>query len=337
MKNLFYLILILFSIACSNQKEECKFSELKGEYLGQELPVDSAVLFAPGIVSTGMDDRDIVIYPDGSEIYFCRNISNFKFSTIFYVKQIGEKWTKPKILEFATNPKFIYIEPHISPDGTKLYFASNMPAEGSEPGSMDIWVSDRLENGWGTPYSIGSPINTKTDQYFPSVTKSGTIYYTSEDSLTNEEFIYRSKLVDGVYQEPEKLPLNVNGGRARFNALISPDESFIIVPTFGLPESFGATDYYIVFRDENDNWSDPINMGDKVNSANGQEWSASLSPDGKYLFYMSAKIPDNIELPSQLTTTMFDELNNMPQNGKSDIYWINADFIKGIKEKVLDN
>ena len=335
MKNLSFLILILFVFACSNQKDECKFYDLKGEYLGQELPGDSAVLFAPGIVSTGMADRDMVIYPDGSEIYFCRNISNFKLSTIFYVKQIGDKWTKPKILEFATNPKFIYIEPNISPDGTKLFFASNMSAEGNEPGSMNIWVSDRVGDSWGQPYNIGAPINTNTDQYFPSVTESGTLYFTSKDSLTNTEFIYRSKLIDGVYQEPELLSENVNMARARFNAYVSPNEDFIIVPAFGMPDSYGATDYYIVFRDKNDNWSDPINMGNKVNSANGQEWSASLSPDGKYLFYMSAKIPDNIELPSLLTTTIFDELNNMPQNGKSDIYWISSDFIEDLKKEAV--
>lgn len=331
MKNLIYLAIVLFASCINQSTQECSFTELSGEYLGQNQPDDSAFLFAPGIVSTGMADRDIVIYPDGSEIYFCRNISNFKFSTIFYVKQIGEKWTKPKILEFATNPKFIYIEPNISPDGTKLYFASNMLAEGSEPGSMDIWVSDRVGDSWGQPYNIGTPINSNTDQYFPSVTKSGTIYYTSEDSLTNRESIYRSKLIDGVYQKPELLPENVNMARARFNAYVSPNEDFIIVPAFGMPDSYGATDYYIVFRDENDNWSDPINMGDKVNSVNGQEWSASLSPDGKYLFYMSAKITDNIELPAQLTTTMFDELNNMPQNGNSDIYWIKTDFINELR------
>ena len=33
-------------------------------------------------------------------------------------------------------------------------------------------------------------------------------------------------------------------------------------------------------------------MGNQVNTRNGQEWSASLSPDGKYIFFMSARIPD---------------------------------------------
>ncbi|MFC2151983.1 TolB family protein [Bacteroidota bacterium] len=333
MKNLFFLAIILFA-ACTNQStQESPFTELVGEYLGQVQPKDSALLFAPGIVSTGMADRDIAIYPDGSEIYFCKNIGNFKFSTLFYVKLVNGIWTKPQIVEFATDPNYIFIEPHISPDGKKLYFASNKPIEGIEPGIMNIWIADRIDDAWGEPYSIGAPINTQSDQYFPSLTKSGTLYFTSEDSLTNRESIYRSKLVDGVYQEPEKLPENVNMARARFNAFISPNEDYIIVPAFGMPDTYGATDYYIVFRDENDNWSEPLNMGDKVNSANGQEWSAALSPDGKFLFYMSAKSPDNIDLATPLTAEKFEELNNTPQNGNSDIYWIGTDFINELKKQ----
>ncbi len=332
MKNLIYLIVIVL-FSCTNQNPECSFPELTGEYLGQNQPRDSALLFAPNIVSTGMADRDIVIYPDGSEIYFCKNIGNFSYATIFYTKFSNKKWTKPQILEFATNPEFIYIEPFISSDGMKLYFASNMPVEGIPEGIMNIWVSDRTNDTWGEPQPIGEPINDSNDQYFPSITKNGTMYFTSEDPVTKQGSIYRSKLIDGIYQTPEILAENVNAGIARFNAFVSPDEDFMIVPTFGLPDSYGATDYYIVFRDESDNWSKPINMGPEVNSANGQEWSASLSPDGKFLFYMSSKIPDYVQLPQQMTASSFSDLDDKPQNGNSDIYWINTEFIKSLKEK----
>ena len=334
MRNLIYLLaIVLFS--CSQKNSECNFPELKGEYLGQYQPEDSALLFAPNIVSTGMADRDIAIYPDGSEIYFCRNIGNFSFATIFYTKLINETWTKPQVLEFATNPEYIYIEPFISSDGLKMYFASNMPIEGIPAGIMNIWISERINNSWGEPHPIGAPINTQSDQYFPSLTHNGTLYFTSEDSLTNEEFIYRSKIIDGQYQKPELLPKNINMGLARFNAFISPNEDFIIVPVYGMPDSYGGTDYYIVFRDESDNWSKPMNMGPEVNSANGQEWSASLSPDGKFLFFMSDRMQKDVKLNKSLTYNVFNELNEKPQNGNSDIYWIKTEFIIDLKEKAI--
>ena len=333
MKKLTYLIVFLFFISCNYADKGKDQIVLKGAYLGQPLPGDSAVLFASGIVSTAIADRDLTITPDGKEIYFCRNIRNFSYSTIFYVKEVNGIWTRPKILDFAKDPNYIYIEPYISPDGLKMYFASNMPIEGIDPGIMNIWISKRVNDSWGDPYPIGTPINSNTDQYYPSVTKDGTMYFTSEDS-THEEFIYRSRYIDGTYQKPEKLPDNINGGRARFNALIAPDESFIIVPIFGLPDSYGATDYYIVFRNENDQWSQPINMGDQINSENGQEWSASLSPDGKFLFFMSARVLE-FDKDIILTADKYNEIHSSPQNGLSDIYWISTNFIDDLKTQAV--
>ncbi|PLX20566.1 MAG: hypothetical protein C0597_04070, partial [Marinilabiliales bacterium] len=177
------------------------------------------------------------------------------------------------------------------------------------------------------------PINTESDQYFPSVTKKGTMYFTSEDSITNEEFIYRSKLVDGVYQKQEKLPENVNIGLVRYNAYISSNEDYIIVPGYIKEDTYGGTDYYIVFRDENDNWSKPMNMGKPVSSKNRWEWSACVSPDGKYIFFMSDGLDENHEVSDPITMKDYEKLHNLPQNGLSDIYWAKTDFIKELRKR----
>jgi len=332
MKKLIYLAAILLA-ACTSQKEqECEFPELSGPYLGQELPGDSAILFAPGIVSSGLADRDIAISPDGNELFFTRNAKGFEFSTIFHTKQVNGVWTKPEVFKFCTNGKFKYTEPFISADGNKLLFVSNMPTKDSLESNYDIWVCNNENGVWQKPYNIGEPINTPQNEFFPTMTNNGTLYFNHMDTALQQEFIYRSKLVDGKYSNPERLPEQVNGGRARFNAFISPDESFIIIPTFGLLESFGATDYYIVFRDENDNWSQPINMGNQVNSRARSEWSASISPDGKYLFYMSDKIVENKEV-DLLSSDLFRKMHNQPQNGLSDIFWIKTDFIEDLREQ----
>ncbi len=317
-------------ISCQNENEHL----LSGPYLGQKLPGDSAELFAPGIVSTGISERDLAIYPDGKEIYFCRNLGNNKFATIFYTKQVDGEWTQPEVLEFCQNPNYTYIEPFISPDGDKLFFVSNMNENDGEPKSTDVWISDRVNGHWGEPYNPGEPVNSGQNEYFPSVTQDGTLYLTKPDE-SGREYIFRFQFNDGKYINPEKLSKNVNCGRARYNAVISPDESFMIVPAFGMDDSFGGTDYYIVFRNENDEWSKPINMGDKVNSADPREWSAAFSPDGKYLFFMSARGMQENHLPAKLNAETFKQLNNSPQNGNTDIYWIKADFIEGLKEKAV--
>ena len=146
-----------------------------------------------------------------------------------------------------------------------------------------------------------------------------------------EEFIYRSRLVDGAYQQPEKLDPHVNIGRARYNAFVGPDESYIIIPAYGMPDSYGATDYYISFRDSLDNWSRPVNMGPEINSSFSREWSASVSPDGKYLFLMSDRM-GNRSL-EKLDAESLQNFHNSPRNGSSDIYWISTRVIEQLREK----
>ncbi len=332
-QRLFYSALFIVMISCSNSNND-HILNLTGDYLGQDLPGDSAILFASGIVSSGLADRDIAITPEGDELFFTRTAKGFEYSTIFYTKRVSDNWTKPEVFKFCTDGRYKYTEPFINFDGTKLYFVSNKPLNGTEPASFDIWVSEKNDGNWTEPYNLGEPVNTSQNEFFPTLTKDGTIYFNHIDSVLQDEFIYRSKLLNGKYTTPEKLPAQVNGGRARFNAFISPDESFIIIPTFGLPDSHGATDYYIVFRNENDEWSQPINMGNQVNSANGQEWSASISPDGKFLFFMSARIPKE-ERTSILSADLFNQLHNAPQNGNSDIYWIKADFIEELRKQAV--
>jgi Periplasmic component of the Tol biopolymer transport system len=304
-----------------------------GEYLGQVPPKDSALLFAPNIVSTGANERDMAITPDGKEIFFCREVGNFSYNTIFHTKQIGGKWTTPEVFDFCTNAAYKYIEPHISPDGNRLYFVSNMSISSDKEGSYDIWVSEKKDGKWLQPKNIGFPVNTDSREFFPSVTTNGTIYYTHLDTVAKDEFIYRSRCINGVYQQPEKLGANVNMGEARFNSFIAPDESFIIVPSIGMPDSFGKTDYYIVFRDATDKWSKPINMGSKVNCRNSQGWSASLSPDGKYLFFMSTRMGNNhLEVLSRKSIETF---YSSPQNGNTDIYWISTSVIDELRKKAV--
>ena len=334
MKNILYCISIVASLSITacvpNRQESWNATVVSGDYLGQTTPGDSARLFAPDVISTGMDERDFAITPDGNEIFFSREAGNFRYVTIFYSQRSDDVWSAPEVFEFCANPAYKYVEPHLSPDGEQLYFISNMPADSSSQGNEDIWVCTKTDGKWSEPRNLGAPVNSTSKEYFPSVTKDGTIYYTHLDTVANEEFIYRSRLVNGVYQEPEKPGPNVNIGRARYNAFVAADERYIIIPAYGMPDSFGATDYYISFRDSLDNWSLPVNLGPEVNSASSREWSASVSTDGKYLFFMSDRMGKTSL--GKLSTESLQKFHNSPQNGSSDIYWISASVIDDLRK-----
>ena len=328
---LIFLAVIISMFSCINNSYQTKhsFPELSGPYLGQIPPGDMPELFAPGIISTAMYTRDITMTPDGNEIYFC--ISAFRYNLIFYTKQMNGKWTEPEVAPFITDYKYMFYEPHITYDGKKLMFLSNMPRQEGGEQIQDIWVVDRIDDGWSNPYNLGSPINSDGSEFYPSSTRDGTLYFTRAQKESRINYIYRSKFVNGRYQQVEKLGPEVNCGTNRYNAFIDPDERFIIVPATGMQDGIGGTDYYIVFRDEDDNWSKPINLGENINSVRGAEWSPYISPDGKYFFFMSSKTASINEKPSY---KRFKELFNKPQNGNSDIYWVKSDFLFELKNTI---
>ena len=317
----FSVFFSLVSILVSN-------AVLAGPYLDQPPPGDEPVLFAPGIVSTGLNDRDMAITPDGREIYWSANLRNFDVSVILVARQTEDGWTDPEVAPFSRDPAYAYYEPAISPDGSRLYFV----AQEAGKDANDIWVMERMGDSWGEARKLDAPISTPGKEYFPSVTKDGTLYFTKAGEDPGTEFIYRSRMVDGQFTEPERLPDQVNCGKSHFNAFIAPDESYIIVPVWGRDDSIGSIDYYVVFRNDNDQWSEPVNMGPKINTAGGREYTPYVSPDGKYFFFMSTRSPASPDAPDQgYTTAYLEHVNTQPENGNSDIYWIDASIIKALR------
>jgi hypothetical protein len=333
----FVFATLVFLLGCGpaavseTEPDQGFFPELRGPYLGQEPPGLEPRLFAPGIVSTGLQTRDVAMTPDGNELYFSVTVG--PTTMILVTRQIDGRWTEPEVAPFSG--RYLDIEPSISPDGEKFFVLSTRPQPHQEEQSgwvyQDIWVMDRQGDGWSEPYNLGAPVNSDAPEYYPSVTSDGTIYFTREHE-DRVSATYRSRYEKGAYQPPELLGPEVNTGTNRFNVYVAPDESFAIVPALGRQDSLGGVDYYVVFRSDDDTWSEPINMGEAINRPEGREWSASLSPDGKYLFFMSSRLIDESAPP--LTARTISELltiSAQPGQGSSDIWWVSSEIIEQLR------
>lgn len=66
--------------------------------------------------------------------------------------------------------------PRVSPDGRRLYFASDRPGG---LGGVDIWFCDNLGNQWGAPQNMGPKVNTPGDEMHPYMAANGTLYFAS--------------------------------------------------------------------------------------------------------------------------------------------------------------
>ena len=339
--------ILLSSTGCAQDGRDplgqAPFPRLTGDYLGQPLPGTEPELFAPGVVSTGMYTRDLTMTPAGDEIYFGASVGNFTYATILVARRRDGVWSEPEVAGFARNPAYTYLEPFVHPTGQQLFFVSDQP-DPLDPEREDhenIWVLDRTSSGWGPPRKLGTPVNSELAEYFPSVTRDGTLYFTREDPETRQGGVFRCRYDGERYLEAERLPEQINSTPYVFNAYVTADESFVIVPTFGREDSYGHADYYVCFRRTDptspagDAWSEPVNLGPRVNTTRGDEWSCSLSPDGRYFFFMSARLLDSVLEPGAgLTRRRLFEMHNRPGHGLASIYWMEAGFLDSLRADV---
>lgn len=243
-------------------------------------------------------------------------------------------WQPLEVPDFASNPNYKFIEPAFNADGTELFFMSTRPRDSSaNPMDEDIWKVEKIDGIWTNVQNIGYPVCTDKSEYFPSLTHDGTLYFTRHEKDEGADVIYRSRLLNGKYQEPERLPKQINCGADRFNAFVSPDESYVIVPAVGVEPGIRTVQYYITFHNADDTWTEPVNMGPEINLPRGNGWSMNLSPDGKYLFFMSSRSDENSAIPAKLSSRFFHALAQQAGNGSADIYWINASVIEQLTKR----
>jgi hypothetical protein len=325
--------LLALSAACVPPEQD-SLPALTGPYLGQTPPGAEPKVFAPGIVSTGMYTRDIAMTPDGSEMYWC--VMESGYSVIMGSRLVDGRWTQPEVVPFSADAIHQEIEPHITPDGQRMLFLSDrrpdgLPLEPEERGRWayeNIWVVDRVGDGWGEPHLLDAPINSdSTGSFFPSMTRDGTIYFSRSVPDTPGSSIYRSRLVDGEYTEPERLPSPVNDWGMQFNAFVDPDERFLIMPSRGPEGGDGRPDYYVTFRSEDDTWSEPLRLPDVIDTGRSGNLSAYVSPDGRYLFFLSTRRTPWEDRPDSLSARTLQEIYDAPGRGNADIWWVDAGFI----------
>lgn len=275
-------------------------------------------LFEP--LATPLNERDFAISPDGKEVYFTISTPRSTFQTIVYCRNEANGWSAPEIVSFAG--EYSDLEPAFSADGNTLYFASNRPVEGTALNDFDIWKVTRQQGRWGAPVNLGAPVNTDADEFYPSVTTSGNLYFTAAyTGGPGREDIYVSRLQNKQYQPPVPLDTAVNTKFYEFNAFVSPDERYVLFTSYGRKDDMGGGDLYISERDDTGRWKQAVHLR-QLNSEH-LDYCPYLSPDGKSLFFTSERhqLPTTF-VGSKATYTRIQELRNTVSNGSGNIYWI---------------
>jgi len=297
---------LYLAVACIGEESS---TIIDSKYFGQEPPNLKPKKFAPGLVSTSANELNCVFTPDGNECFF--TVGQGKINTIMSIKRVDGQLTKRTVATFSGN--FSDVDPYITSDGNKLYFSSKRPIDkNGKAKDSDLWYVEKLANNtWGNPTHLGNLNSKSDDDYYTSIAKNGTIYYSKFKSGSGTGDIYKTSVTEKGYSKPEKLPNPINTDYSEHDPFIAQDESYIIF-TSNRPGGYGRGDLYICFMMSNGKWSDAMNLGEEINSE-GYDFCPIISHDGEFLFFT----------------------RNVGGNG--DIYWVNSKIIDDIKKQLSFN
>jgi outer membrane protein OmpA-like peptidoglycan-associated protein/tetratricopeptide (TPR) repeat protein len=142
-------------------------------------------------INTPYHESSSVFTESGDEMYFTRN--NYSKKTklkrdedgttklkLYHSYKRGGSWSIPEELPFNSD-EYSTAHPALSPDGSILYFASDMPGT---KGLSDIWMSTINEDGtYGAPVNLGSEINTEGRETFPFVSSDNKLFYATDGHI----------------------------------------------------------------------------------------------------------------------------------------------------------
>jgi len=280
--------------------------------------ISEPAVFAPGVISTGEYESHAAFSPDGETIYFLKNTADFNHWTIVSSRLRGGKWSTPQVVPFSG--RYSDADPFVTADGSQLYFISNRPVDGKPKEDLDIWVVERKGDSWGEPRNLGTPVNSPGAEWFPTIAADGTLYFGSDrEGGKGRTDLWRARLVDGKYAQPENLGDAVNSPGDEYEPLISPDGTVLIFMAARKGGQGGGGDLWVsYFRDGA--WTPAANLPPPINSP-AFEVGPKVTPDGRSFFFTSTRRTfAAAPLEKALTYEELSRHLNSPGNGLGDLY-----------------
>lgn len=180
--------------------------------------------------------------------------------------------------------------PVVSVDGSALYFTiANHPQNiGGKKDPGDIWVSLKLDGKWQKPVHGGRLINDTNYNAVAGFSSDGsTLYllshYAQNGVSTSQGISFSEKTISGDWSLPTKITIPYFLNRSEFLHGHLKDSVFVF--SADSYSTVGGEDIYVA-QFQNGKWMEPLHLGKAINTPL-QEWSPSLSADGRTLYFAS--------------------------------------------------
>jgi OOP family OmpA-OmpF porin len=238
----------------------------------QVLPVNSFQL-----VNSAYDEQNPVISHDGKTLYFTvsnhpENIGGKKDpGDIWFSRWVGDQWSAPVHAGLLLNDRAYNAVAGMSANGDRLFLHGHYDPTGNTVArTQGISISGNTGNGWSRPVNIQIPyFQNKSGMVSGTVTEDGATFVFSAETYGTHgvDDLYACTNVNGKWSEPRNLGPVINTQFQEISPSISADGKTLYFSSNGR-KGRGSFDVYVSTRlDEGwTNWSDPVNMGDNINS-----------------------------------------------------------------------
>lgn len=200
-------------------------------------------------------------------------------------------------LDKNVNSEYDELHPVLSPDGKTLYFSrKNHPGNiGGTEDEEDIWFSELDASGhWQLAQNMGPKFNNKGPNFIntiQSVTPDGR----SAVMVLGNRYMPNGKMLAGVSisthvngEWTKPAPLNIINDynyNKKANYFLTDNRQTLLM-SVEREDSYGDRDLYVTFMNRDSTWSEPLNLGDVVNTA-GEDSAPFLASDDKTLYFSS--------------------------------------------------
>ncbi len=294
-------------------------------------------IFAEGIISTPNDEIGGAFSADGSEFFFSQFVAYTTLPRlgIMCVSRFRDgRWSRPEVLPFSG--RNLDYPPRLDASGQHMFFASSRPLPDGTRGAIRIWEVARTAWGWAEPQPLPPPIN-KPGSFWngdPSVSSDGTLYFSSDRDSNGNLHIFRSRLLNGQYTEPEKLGPEINSEFTDYQPYISSDGKILLFSSVGSQEPpfrhrpeeitgggrpYARGDLYVSFN-QHGKWTPARHLAHNINTEAEEEFPF-LSPDGKYLFFSSERSPLTVPVAKRLNYDRLSQQLDSVYNGHGNIFF----------------
>jgi Tol biopolymer transport system component len=248
-------------------------------------------LVGEGTISTIDYEGSATITPDGRALYFVKRPPVPYSWTICVSAWSNGRWGTPEVASFSGRSDDT--DPFVSPDGSRLFFASHRATPGASPKrDFDLWVVDKSGEGWGEPRPLPTPVNSDREEQHPSVDAAGNLYFASNRPGAAGVDVFRAAYVDGRYEPPAPLGAAVNTASTETHPAISPDGRTLVFVSNGRPDQptvpglpYTRPDLYVSTLGA-EGWTAARRLA--LNSL-AAELSPSFSSDGRRLLFVSER------------------------------------------------